>query len=101
MLVIAASLIGGCAPDGPLGTVGAIVTAPVTAPLMFVSARMNDREDHLERARVNDRPLPPIDARSRKHDGTGSRPSTARTARTRTCAMEIGTEWCASDCGNS
>ena len=66
MLVLAASLIGGCAPDGPLGTVGAIVTAPITAPVMFVSARLNDREDHLERARRNDRPLPPIDAQSRE-----------------------------------
>ena len=65
MLVIAASLIGGCAPDGPIGTVGAIVTAPITAPVMLVSARMNDREDHLERARRNHRPWPPIDARSR------------------------------------
>ena len=64
MLLIAASFIGGCAPDGPLGTVGAIVTAPITAPVMFVSARMNDREDHLERARRNHRPLPPIDAES-------------------------------------
>ena len=64
-LVFATSLIAGCAPDGPLGTVGAIVTAPITAPVMFVSARMNDREDHLERARRNDRPMPPIDANSR------------------------------------
>ena len=62
MLVVAASLIGGCAPDGPLNAVGAIVTAPV----MFVSARLNDHEDHLERARRNDRPLPPIDAQSRE-----------------------------------
>lgn len=53
-------------PNGPLGTVGAIVTAPITAPVMVVSARMNDREDHLERARRNDRPLPPIDAHSRQ-----------------------------------
>ena len=65
LLVFATSLIAGCAPDGPLGTVGAIVTAPITAPVMFVSARMNDREDHLERARQNDRPMPPIDANSR------------------------------------
>ena len=64
MLALAASLIGGCAPDGPLGTVGAIVTAPITAPVMFASARLNDREDHLERARRNHRPLPPIDAES-------------------------------------
>ena len=66
LLVLAGSLIAGCAPDGPLGTVGAIVTAPITAPVMFVSARMNDREDHLERARRNDRPLPPIDVQSRE-----------------------------------
>ena len=43
--MLAASLLAGCTPDGPLGTVGAIVTAPITAPVMFVSARMNDRED--------------------------------------------------------
>ena len=33
---------------------------------MFVSARMNDREDHLERARRNDGPMPPIDVQSRE-----------------------------------
>ena len=66
LLVLMGSLIAGCAPDGPLGAVGAIVTAPITAPVMFVSARMNDREDHLERARRNDRPPPPIDAQSRE-----------------------------------
>ena len=66
IVVLTASLIAGCAPDGPLGTVGAIVTAPVTAPVMFVSARMNDRRDHLERARRNERPPPPIDAQSRE-----------------------------------
>ena len=65
LLVLVASLIAGCSPDGPLGTVGALVTAPITAPVMFVSARMNDREDHLERARKNDRPMPPIDEQSR------------------------------------
>ena len=65
LLAFTGSLISGCAPDGPLGTVGAIVTAPITAPVMFVSARMNDREDHLERARRNERPVPPIDAKSR------------------------------------
>lgn len=66
LLALGASLMAGCAPDGPLGAVGAIVTAPITAPVMFVSARMNDREDHLERARQNDRPLPPVDAQSRE-----------------------------------
>ena len=64
MLVLGVSLIADCTPDGPLGTVGAVATAPITAPVMFVSARMNDQEDHLERARRNDRPLPPIDAES-------------------------------------
>ena len=59
LLVLIASLVAGC------GTVGAIVTAPITAPIMFFSARMNDRDDFLDRARQNDRPLPPIDARSR------------------------------------
>ena len=66
LLVLAASFAAGCAPDGPLGTVGAIVTAPIAAPVMFVSARMNDREDHLERARRNDGPMPPIDVQSRE-----------------------------------
>ena len=64
LLVFAASFTAGCAPDGPLGTAGAIVTAPITAPVMFVSARMNDREDHLERARRNTRRLPPVDPES-------------------------------------
>ena len=64
MLALATSLIAGRKPDGPLGTVGAIVTAPVTVPVMFVSARLNDDEGHLERARRNHRALPPIDAES-------------------------------------
>ena len=64
LLVLAVTLLAGCAPDGPLGTAGAIVTAPITVPVMFLSARMNDGEDHLERARRNDHPLPPIDAES-------------------------------------
>ena len=65
LLALAGGLFAGCTPDRPLGTVGAIVTAPITAPVMFVSARMNDREDQFERARRNDRPIPPIDATSR------------------------------------
>ena len=64
LLMLAATLSQGCAPNGPLGAVGAIVTAPITAPIMFFSARMNDREAFLERARQNQRPLPPMDARS-------------------------------------
>ena len=53
LLVLIASLVAGC------GTVGAIVTAPIMAPIMFFSARMNDRDDFLDRARQNDRPLLP------------------------------------------
>ena len=55
-------------PEGPssLEVVGAVVTAPITAPVMFLSARMNDRESFLERARQNDKPLPSIDARSQE-----------------------------------
>ena len=72
LLALAGGLVAGCAPDGPLGTVGAIVTAPITAPVMFVSARMNDREDHLARARRNDRPMlalrrPPVRLASGSH----------------------------------
>ena len=61
LLRLVANLVAGCAPDRPPGAVGAIATAPI----MFVSARMNDREDHLERARRNDRPMPPIDEETR------------------------------------
>ena len=62
LFVLAAFVAQGCALEDPLGTVAAIVTAPITAPIMFVSARMHGREDFLERARRNHRPLPPIDA---------------------------------------
>lgn len=64
-LVLAASLASGCQTEGTTDMVGAIITAPITAPIMFISARMNDRETFLERARQNNRPLPPIDARSK------------------------------------
>ena len=64
LLALAASLLVACTPEDPLGVVGAIVTAPITAPVMFVSARMHDREDFLDDARQNARPRPPIDARS-------------------------------------
>ena len=37
LLVLGESLVAGCSPDGPLGTVGPIVTAPITAPVMFAS----------------------------------------------------------------
>ena len=68
ILAFAGALVSGCGPESPspLDVVGAVVTAPITAPVMFLSARWNDREAFLERARQNDRPLPPIDARSRE-----------------------------------
>ena len=66
LLALTGSLIAGCARDGTLGTVGAIVTVPITAPVMFVSARRNGHGDHLERARRNDRPPPPIEGQSRE-----------------------------------
>ena len=69
LLMLAASVVAGCESQGPLGTVGAILTAPITAPVMFVSARMNDGDAFLESARRNDRPLPAIDARSRAKAG--------------------------------
>ena len=69
LLMLAASVVAGCAPQGSLGTVGAILTAPITAPVMFVSARMNGRDAFLESARRNDRPLPAVDARSKTKAG--------------------------------
>lgn len=67
-LALIGTVVAGCGPQSPspLDVVGAVVTAPITAPVMFLSARMNDREAFLERARRNDRPLPPIDARSQE-----------------------------------
>ncbi len=71
ILALVGTLVAGCGPQSPspLDVVGAVVTAPITAPLMFLSARINDRESFLERARRNDRPLPPIDARSQEEAG--------------------------------
>ena len=69
LLALAAPPMLGCKPDGPLGALGAIVTAPVTVPVMFVFARLSDMKDHLERAKRNDRPLSPIDARSKAMAG--------------------------------
>ena len=70
MLVLLTILAAGCgregASGGPLGVVGAIVTAPVTIPVMTIAARVNDREAFLESARRNQRPLPPIDVQSRR-----------------------------------
>ena len=79
-LVLAACVVAGCGPNDPLGTVGAIVTAPITLPVMIVSARLNDREAFLESARRNDRPLPAIDA-----------PSSAMARTTLEQALELGT----------
>ena len=61
LLALVASLTLGCAPDGPLGRVGAIVTAPITAPIMFFSARMNDPGGFPGKGQAE---LPPIDASS-------------------------------------
>ena len=38
-LTLTLHLVQGCAPDGPLGPVGEMVTAPITAPVMFVSTK--------------------------------------------------------------
>ncbi|MCY4429280.1 MAG: hypothetical protein OXC11_02655 [Rhodospirillales bacterium] len=63
-LALASILVVACSPDGPLGTLGAVATAPITAPVMFFSARLHDRDDFLDRARRNDRPLGPMSPRS-------------------------------------
>ena len=70
MLVLLTILAAGCGHGGvtreSLGVVGAIVTAPITMPVMIIGARINDREAFLESARHNQRPLPPIDVQSRR-----------------------------------
>ncbi len=68
MILLLTALVAGCAnkngAGGALGVAGAIVTAPIMAPIMFIEARRNDRASFLERAKDNRRPLPPIDAKS-------------------------------------
>ena len=63
-LALAATIIHGCGTAEPLETVAAIVTAPIIAPIMIFEARRNDRESFLEKARRNDRVLPPLDETS-------------------------------------
>lgn len=69
MILLLAALVAGCAnkndgAGGALDVVGAIVTAPVITPIMFIEARHNDRASFLKRAKDNRRPLPPINAKS-------------------------------------
>ena len=68
MILLLIVLITGCANEnrgtGVLDVAGAIVTAPIIAPIMFIEARRNDRASFLERAKDNRRPLPPVDAKS-------------------------------------
>ena len=64
-LVVAVTIIEGCGAAQPLETVTAIVTAPLTAPIMIFEARRNDQEAWLERSRRNDRVWPPLDEASR------------------------------------
>lgn len=67
ILLLTAFLSGcGSGTGGVPGVVGAIVTAPIIAPIMFVEARRNDRKAFLEERRHNNRPLPPIDAKSKR-----------------------------------
>ena len=67
-ILLLTAFVAGCANEngtgGVLGVAGAIVTAPIMAPIMFIEARRNDRESFLEERRRNYRPLPPIDAKS-------------------------------------
>ncbi len=67
-IILVTGLLSACGGGGggPFDTVAAIVTAPVTMPIMIFEARRNDREAFLERARGNVRPLPPLDPESRK-----------------------------------
>jgi len=68
MIFLLTALVAGCSNEkgvgGVLDVAGAIVTAPIIAPIMFIEARRNDRASFLERAKDNHRPLPPIDAKS-------------------------------------
>ena len=78
MFMLATALVAGCGgkngTGGPLGVAGAILTAPITAPIMFLGARRNDDRvlhDRVEAARRNHSPPPRIDARSRERaEGT-------------------------------
>ncbi|MYE23334.1 MAG: hypothetical protein F4Y01_05255 [Gammaproteobacteria bacterium] len=64
MVAAIALLATGCSVTETVKTVGAVVFAPVTALIMTVEARRNDRWALVERARKNDAPPPTIDADS-------------------------------------
>lgn len=72
--VLSACESGGVSP----GTVAAVATAPVMMPVMVFEARRNDREAFLERAKRNRRPLPPLDAESRRMADTALRQALVR-----------------------
>ena len=91
MFVLATALVAGCGgkigPGGPLAVAGAILTAPITAPIMFFEARRNnDRvlRDRIEAARRNHSPPPRIDARSRERAATALTAALGRGAVTET-----------------
>lgn len=64
MVAAMALLATGCSVTETVKTVGAVVFAPVTALIMTIEARRNDRWALVERARKNDSPPPTIDADS-------------------------------------
>jgi hypothetical protein len=67
-ILLLTAFVVGCSNEngtgGVLRVAGAIVTAPIMAPTMFIEARRNDRESFLEERRRHYRPLSPIDAKS-------------------------------------
>ncbi len=68
MIILVTGILSACGGGGggSLESVAAIVTAPITMPIMIFEARRNDREAFLDQARENLRPLPPLDPESRK-----------------------------------
>ena len=87
MFALATALVAGCGgksgPGSPLGVAGAILTAPITAPIMFFEARRNDDRvlrDRIEAARRNHSPPPRIDARSRERAAAALQTALARGA---------------------
>ena len=87
MFALATALVAGCGgksgPGGPLGVAGAILTAPITAPIMFFEARRNDDRvlrHRIKAARRNHSPPPQIDARSRERAAGALQTALARGA---------------------
>ena len=87
MLAFTMALATGCGersgPGGPLGVAGAILTAPITAPIMFFEARRNDGRvlrDRIEAARRNQSPPPRMDPRSRERAAAALEAALARGA---------------------